>query len=128
VQLKGKYYELRGQRSPVRSAKEDDSAPPGGQWPEGNAAYRTICRWSDYRPKNLEGAQERVCERRASSRYGLATFPIGSDQTFRIVLTEPDAIKAGYHEAKESPVGKKDAMKTRSTGVIPIPRAPVCPL
>jgi hypothetical protein len=26
-------------------------------------------------------------------------------------MTEADAMKAGYHEAKESPVGKKDAMK-----------------
>ncbi len=26
-------------------------------------------------------------------------------------MTEADAVKAGYHEAKESPVGKKGAMK-----------------
>jgi hypothetical protein len=26
-------------------------------------------------------------------------------------MTEADAVKAGYHEAKESPVGKKDEMK-----------------
>jgi hypothetical protein len=26
-------------------------------------------------------------------------------------MAEADAVKAGYHEAKDSPVGKKDAMK-----------------
>ena len=26
-------------------------------------------------------------------------------------MTEADAVKAGFHEAKDSPVGKKDAMK-----------------
>jgi hypothetical protein len=26
-------------------------------------------------------------------------------------MTEADAVKAGYHEAKESPMGKKDGMK-----------------
>jgi hypothetical protein len=30
-------------------------------------------------------------------------------------MTEADAVKAGYHEAKDSPVGKKDTMKKDSS-------------